>query len=247
MRIEIATLFPEMCQAVMNTSVIGRAQKKGALTVLCHNIRDYTLDKQKRVDDAPYGGGMGMVMQADPIFRCYTAAMEAAGSRPHVIYLSPQGKLFDQHRARQLAKMPHLFFLCGHYEGVDERVLEEIVDEELSIGNFVLTGGELPALLIADSVARLCPGVLSDEECFTEESLYNGLLEYPQYSRPALWHGRAVPEVLLTGHHKKIEAWRKEQSLLRTLQKRPDLLEEAVLTEEEAAFLEGFYKEKEDK
>ena len=238
MRIEFATLFPEMCRAVMDTSILGRAQKKGALTVFCHNIRDYTLDKQKRVDDAPYGGGMGMVMQADPIYRCYEAAVEAAGSRPYVVYLSPQGKVFDQHKARQLSKIPHLFFLCGHYEGVDERVLEEIVDEELSIGNFVLTGGELPALLIADSVARLCPGVLSDEECFTEESLYNGLLEYPQYSRPAVWHGKAVPEVLLTGHHKNIQAWRKEQSLLRTLRKRPDLLQEAVLTEEESAFLE---------
>ena len=237
MRIDIATLFVDMCQCVMDTSILGRAQKSGALTVRCHNIRDYTTSRQARVDDAPYGGGMGMVMQADPIYRCWEAVCAESGSRPYCIYLSPQGKVFDQHKARQLAKLPQLFLLCGHYEGVDERVLEEIVDEELSAGDFVLTGGELPALLVADAVARLCPGVLSDAECFTDESLYAGLLEHPQYTRPAVWHDRAVPEVLLSGHHKNIVAWRLEQSLRRTWRKRPDLLEQAVLTDEELAVL----------
>lgn len=238
MRIDIATLFVDMCQTVMDTSIIGRAQKKGALSVGVHNIRDYTLDKQARVDDAPYGGGMGMVMQADPIYRTWEHVVETTGSRPYCIYMSPQGKVFDQQKARELAKKPHLFFLCGHYEGVDERVLEEIIDEEISIGDFVLTGGELPALMVADAVARLCPGVLSDSVCFEDESLYRGLLEHPQYSRPAVWHERRVPDVLLSGDHARIERWRAEQSLIRTLHKRPDLLDELLLTDAERAFLE---------
>ena len=238
MKITILTIFPDMFHDFLNTSIIGRAQKKGVLTVRCHNIRDYTLSKQARVDDAPYGGGMGMVMQADPIYRCWEAVCADAGSRPYGIYLSPQGKVFTQHKARELTKHDHLFLLCGHYEGVDERVLEEIIDEEISIGDFVLTGGELPALIVADAVARLCPGVLSDSVCFEDESLYRGLLEHPQYSRPAVWHDKAVPEVLLSGDHKKIEAWRFEQSLRRTLRKRPDLLEEVLLSDKEHKMLE---------
>lgn len=227
MRIDIATLFPEMCEAVLSESIIGRARKAGLLEVYCHNIRDYTQDKHRRVDDTPYGGGMGMVMQADPIFRCYEAVCGQLPQKPHVIYLSPQGRVLTQHLAMAYSKEEYLFLLCGHYEGVDERVLEEIVDEELSIGDYVLTGGELPALVFVDTVGRLCEGVLADQSCFMEESHFDGLLEYPQYSRPAVWHGREVPAVLLSGHHANISSWRREQSLLRTKQKRPDLWEKA--------------------
>lgn len=227
MRIDIATLFPDMCEAVLGQSIIGRARKAGLIEVFCHNIRDYTQDKHRRVDDTPYGGGMGMVMQADPIFRCYEAVCKQLPQKPRVIYLSPQGKVLTQQLAVSYSKEDYLFLLCGHYEGVDERILEEIVDEELSIGDYVLTGGELPALVFVDTVGRLCEGVLADESCFMDESHFNGLLEYPQYSRPAVWHGKEVPAVLLSGHHANIESWRKEQSLLRTRQKRPDLLKKA--------------------
>ncbi len=227
MRIDIATLFPDMCEAVLGESIIGRARKAGLIEVFCHNIRDYTQDKHRRVDDTPYGGGMGMVMQADPIFRCYEAVCKQLPQKPRVIYLSPQGKVLTQQLAVSYSKEDYLFLLCGHYEGVDERILEEIVDEELSIGDYVLTGGELPALVFVDTVGRLCEGVLADESCFMDESHFNGLLEYPQYSRPAVWHGKEVPAVLLSGHHANIESWRKEQSLLRTRQKRPDLLKKA--------------------
>ena len=227
MRIDIATLFPDMCEAVLRESIIGRARKAGLIEVFCHNIRDYTQDKHRRVDDTPYGGGMGMVMQADPIFRCYEAVRKQLPQKPRVIYLSPQGKVLTQQLAVSYSKEDYLFLLCGHYEGVDERILEEIVDEELSIGDYVLTGGELPALVFVDTVGRLCEGVLADESCFMEESHFDGLLEYPQYSRPAVWHGKEVPAVLLSGHHANIESWRKEQSLLRTRQKRPDLLKKA--------------------
>lgn len=225
MRIDIATLFPEMCEAVLSESIIGRARKNNLVEVHCHNIRDYTLDRHNRVDDTPYGGGKGMVMQADPIFRCYQAVCEISQSKPHVIYLSPQGKVLTQKIAIEYSRMEHLFLLCGHYEGIDERIIEEIVDEEVSIGDYVLTGGELPALVLADSIIRLCDGVLSGSECFEQESHYNGLLEYPQYTRPEEWHDKKVPEVLLSGHHANIEKWRFEQSLERTVQKRPDMLE----------------------
>ena len=224
MRIEIATLFPEMCEAYLSESIIGRARKSGAIEVHCHNIRDYTLDKHRRVDDKPFGGGMGMVMQAEPIYRCWQAVCEQLGERPHTIYLSPQGKTLTQQRAVELSHENTIFMLCGHYEGVDQRVLDKIVDEELSIGDYVLTGGELPAMVVADAVARMCDGVLSDEVCFTDESIYSGLLEYPQYTRPEVWEGEAVPPVLLSGHHKNIEAWRHEQSLKITAERRPDLL-----------------------
>lgn len=226
MRIDIATLFPEMCETVLNTSIIGRAQKNHLVEIHCHNIRDYSPDpKHHRVDDTPYGGGKGMVMQPEPIWRCYLDVIAQSGSPPYVIYLSPQGKTLTQKKSLELRERPHLFLLCGHYEGVDERILERIVDEEVSIGDYVLTGGELAAMVLTDSIVRLCDGVLADPECFENESHMNGLLEYPQYTRPEVWQDVPVPEVLLSGNHANINAWRDEQSLLRTQKKRPDLLE----------------------
>lgn len=226
MRIDILTLFPDMCNAVMRESIIGRAQRKGVLEVVCHQIRDFAYDKHSRVDDTTYGPGMGMLMMAEPIAACFEALCEDLGKRPKLIYMSPQGPVLTQGKVKELAtSCENLAILCGHYEGVDERFIEAFVDEEISIGDFVLTGGELPALILADAVSRLVPGVLSDDVCFEEESHYNGLLEYPQYTKPAVWRGRAVPEILLSGHHANIEKWRQEQSLLRTRQKRPDLLE----------------------
>jgi len=236
-RFDVATLFVDMCQAVTDESIIGRAQRAGKIVVRYFNIRDFAGNKHNRVDDCTYGGGRGMLMQAAPIYDCYREICRVSGDRPYVVFPSPQGRLFTQQKAVELSKRPHLMFLCGHYEGVDQRVLDEIVDEELSLGDFVLTGGELPALAMLDAVARLCPGVLSDESCFTEESLYNGLLEYPQYSHPAVWNGREVPPVLLTGNHAAIAKWRREQSLLTTLRKRPDLLQTAPLTQEDRVFL----------
>lgn len=224
MHIEIATLFPEMCEAVLGESIVGRARKAEKISLHCRQIREYTLDKHRRVDDTPYGGGMGMVMQCEPIYNCYKAVCEELGTKPHTIYMSPKGRIFDQKRAIELSKQDNILIICGHYEGVDQRVIDKIVDEELSIGDYVLTGGELPAMVVADTVARMCEGVLSDEVCFTDESIYSGLLEYPQYTRPEVWEGESVPPVLLTGHHKNIEAWRHEQSLRLTAERRPDLL-----------------------
>lgn len=223
MKISIMTLFPEMCDTFLNESIIGRARKKDLFDIECVNIRDYAGNKHNRVDHILYGGGMGMLMQAEPIYQCYKAIEEKSGTKPHVIYMSPQGKPFNQEKAKELLKKEHLVFLCGHYEGVDERVIEEIVDEEISIGDFVVTGGEMPALLVCDCVLRMCEGVLSDDVCFEEESHFSGLLEYPQYTRPPVWHDRAVPEVLLSGHHANIEDWRFEKSLERTKKKRPDM------------------------
>lgn len=223
MRFDIATLFPDMCESVLSESIIGRARKNERLSVQCWNIRDYTLDKHRRVDDVPYGGGRGMVMQADPIYRCYEAVCAQSGSTPHSIYMSPKGKVLTQQRALELAVMPHIFVLCGHYEGVDQRILDTIIDEEISIGDYVLTGGELPAMVLVDTVARMIPGVLSESLCFEDESHFNGLLEYPQYTRPAVWHEQEVPPVLLTGHHKNIADWRIAQSLEVTEQQRPDI------------------------
>lgn len=228
MRIDIATLFPEMCETVLNESIIGRARRAEKLEIYCHNIRDYTKDKHRRVDDTPYGGGKGMLMQTEPIYNCYQAVCEMIGAKPHVIYMSPKGTPFTQKRAGELRELEHIFILCGHYEGVDQRVLDEIVDEEISIGDYVLTGGELGALVITDAVGRLCPGVLSEEICFTEESHYDGLLEYPQYTRPPVWHDREVPPVLMSGHHANIMKWQREQSIAQTAQKRPDLLQKAM-------------------
>ncbi len=223
MRIDIATLFPEMCETVLNESIVGRARRAGKIELHCHQIRDYSNDKHRRVDDTPYGGGMGMVMQAEPIYRCFLSVTESLPEKPRVIYMSPKGKVFDQQKALELSKLSGLFIICGHYEGVDQRVIDKIVDEEISIGDYVLTGGELPALVLTDAVARMCEGVLSSEECFTEESHFSGLLEYPHYTRPEVWEGERVPEVLLTGHHKNIADYRHEEAVKITKEKRPDL------------------------
>lgn len=228
MRIDIATLFPEMVDNILAESILGRARKKGAIEINCHQIRDYTLDKHRRVDDIPYGGGMGMVMQAEPIYRCYQAVCEQIGSKPHTIYMTPKGSVFTQSRAAELSRMDNILIICGHYEGVDQRVLDRIVDEEISIGDYVLTGGELPAAVVTDAVARMCDGVLSSPECYEEESHFSGLLEYPQYTRPEIWEGEAVPPVLLTGHHKNIADWRHEKSLEITKEKRPDMYEKYI-------------------
>ena len=225
MRIDIAALFPEMCEAILSESIVGRARKKGALEIYCHQIRDYTNDKHRRVDDIPYGGGMGMVMQADPIYNCYNAVCEQLGAKPHTIYMTPKGSVFNQKKAVQLAQLDNIFLLCGHYEGVDQRILDKIVDEEISIGDYVLTGGELPAAVLTDAVARMCDGVLSSPECFQDESHFGGLLEYPQYTRPEIWQEEAVPSVLLSGHHKNIAEWRLKKSLEITKEKRPDMYE----------------------
>ncbi|HIZ10537.1 MAG TPA: tRNA (guanosine(37)-N1)-methyltransferase TrmD [Candidatus Eubacterium faecavium] len=237
MRIDIMTLFPDMCLAYLNSSVIGRARSAGIVRIECTDIRDYTTDKHRRVDDSPYGGGMGMIMQAQPIFDCYQDICKKAGTKPHLIYLTPQGKTLTQERVKALAKLDHLALLCGHYEGVDERVIEELQPEEISVGDYVLTGGELPALIVADAVSRMIPGVLSSDECFTEESHYSSLLEYPQYTRPFEWRGRQVPDVLITGHHANVEKWRREQALKRTADRRPDMLEKAQLSENDMKFL----------
>ena len=228
MLIEIATLFPEMCEAVLSASILGRARAKGAITVRCHQIRDYTTDKHNRVDDSPFGGGMGMVMQAQPVFDCWNAVREQSELPMHTIYLSPKGRTLTQQRVRELAEMPRLFLLCGHYEGIDQRVLDRIVDEEISIGDYVVTGGELPALVLTDAVARMCENVLPSPDAYTEESHFSGLLEYPQYTRPETWEGETVPAVLLSGHHKNIAAWRAEQSERITKERRPDLWEKWI-------------------
>lgn len=223
MRIDIATLFPDMCETVLNESIVGRARKAEKIELHCHQIRDYSTDKHRRVDDTPYGGGMGMVMQAEPIYRCYLAVAEQIGAKPHVIYMSPKGATFTQQRAVELSKMDNILIICGHYEGVDQRVIDKIVDEEISIGDYVLTGGELPALVVTDAVARMCDGVLSSEECFTEESHFSGLLEYPHYTRPEVWEGESVPPVLLTGHHKNIAQFRHNEAVKITKERRPDM------------------------
>ncbi len=246
MRIDCLTLFPQMMEAVLQESIIGRAVSAGILDIRCTDIRDFAGNKHNRVDDAPYGGGMGMVMQPDPIYRAYQSVIKTATVPPRVIYMSPQGRVLTQEIAKELAQEQHLVFLCGHYEGVDERVLEEIVDEELSIGDYVLTGGEIPALTVIDAVGRMIPGVLPSEEAFSEESLYNGLLEYPQYTRPPVFLGREVPEVLLSGHHENIAKWRREQSVIRTCEKRPDLLPQAELTEQERLLAAEILKKKEE-
>ena len=224
--IDIATLFPDMCEAVLNCSILGRARKSGLVSIETHDIRDFTLDKHRRVDDSPYGGGRGMLIQAEPIFRCYEHVCDIRSKRKlNVIYLSPQGKTLTQSKALELSKLDvSLFLICGHYEGIDQRVIDEIVDEEVSIGDYVLTGGELSALVLVDAVVRMLPGVLSSSECFEEESHFDGLLEYPQYTRPEVWHKRKVPEVLLSGHHANIRKWRKEKAIEVTRFKRPDML-----------------------
>lgn len=229
MKIDILTLFPEMCESVLNESIIGRARKAQKVELECHNIRDFANNKHNKVDDMPYGGGMGMVMAAEPIYNCYKSLYNENEPKPHLIYLSPKGQTLTQKKVVELSKLPRIVLLCGHYEGVDERVLEEIVDEQISLGDFVLTGGELPALCLADAVCRMLPGVLSDDLCFEDESHFSGLLEYPQYTRPAVWNGREVPEVLLSGNHAEIAKWRRKQSLEITRELRPEMFEKVEL------------------
>lgn len=225
MKYYVMTLFPEMIEQGMRTSIIGRAIAEGLIDLQVRNIRDYTLDKHGKVDDYPYGGGAGMVMEAEPVYRCYESICSELGERPRVIYLTPQGQVFSQGMTKELSAEEHIVFLCGHYEGVDERVLEEIVTDYVSIGDYVLTGGELPAMVMMDAIARLVPGVLNNEASAETESFSDGLLEYPQYTRPPEILGRRVPEVLVSGHHENIEAWRQEQSRQRTRERRPDLYE----------------------
>lgn len=239
MRVDIFTLFPELFPPVLGTSIVGRARKKGVLQICCHQLRDFSPDERNhKVDDTVFGGGKGMLLAAEPFARGIDALTEHLGKRPHIIYMSPRGKVLSQPMARRLAQEESLAVLCGHYEGVDERLLEEYGAEEISIGDYVLTGGELPAMILTDAVSRMLPGVLAGEECFTEESHFSGLLEYPQYTRPEVWRGREVPAVLLSGHHENVRRWRRESSLLVTARNRPDLLEQAELTEEDRRFLE---------
>jgi len=261
MNFHVLTLFPEMIQQGLNTSITGRAIDKGLISVNTVNIRDFSEDKHKRVDDYPYGGGAGMVIQAEPVYKAYgylanhikiskeNIIQKEAGEdglpeeghasykKPRVIYVTPQGSIFNQNLAGELAQEEDLIFLCGHYEGIDERVLDMIVTDNISIGDYVLTGGELPAMVMIDAISRLVPGVLNNEVSSEFESLHGNLLEYPQYTRPEVFMGKRVPEVLLSGHHANIDAWRREQSILRTYERRPDLLEKADLTEEEGEFL----------
>lgn len=237
MRIDIVTLFPEMCENFLSESIIGRARSRGHLQVCCHQLRDFGEGVHKRVDDCTFGGGKGMLLMAEPIARSFEAIAEQTGRRGHILYMSPRGRVLTQARVKALAEEDNLTILCGHYEGVDERVLEAFDVEEVSIGDFVLTGGELPAVLLTDAVARMLPGVLSEEICFEEESHYDGLLEYPQYTRPADWRGRAVPEALLSGHHEKIRLWRRAQSLRSTQAVRPDLFGKIELSKEDCRLL----------
>ena len=227
MKFHVLTLFPEMVSGGLNTSILGRAMQNDLISLETINIRDYTLDKHKKVDDYPYGGGAGMLMQAQPIYDAYQSIVEKSKKKNRIrtIYVTPQGPVFNQDMAKELANEEELIFLCGHYEGVDERVLEEIVTDYVSIGDYVLTGGELPAMVMIDAISRMVPGVLSNTESKDTESFENCLLEHPQYSRPEEWHGKKVPEVLLSGHHKNIEKWRLEQSIERTKERRPDLHE----------------------
>lgn len=230
MQIDILTLFPESVDAMLNVSILGRAQERGYIAIRTHQIRAYTTNKQMQVDDYPYGGGRGAVMQADPLFRCWEHVVNTYGPG-RTIFMSPCGRTFTQSVARELkAQYDHLILVCGHYEGIDQRFIDECVDEEISLGDFVLTGGEIPAMAVADAVCRLVPGVLSDPECFTDESHWDGLLEYPQYSRPEVWHDRRVPPILLSGHHANIAKWRRKQAILRTRDRRPDMYERLDLS-----------------
>lgn len=247
MNYHILTLFPEMVLNGLHTSIIGRAAEKGLLSIEAIDIREYSTDKHRHVDDYPYGGGAGMVMQPMPICDAYDDLCEKIGKKPRVIYMTPQGKVFNQKIAEELAKEEDLVFLCGHYEGIDERALELIATDYLSIGDYVLTGGELPAMVMIDCISRLIPGVLNNDTSAEFESFHDNLLEYPQYTRPEEYKGLKVPEVLLSGHHKNIDAWRREQSIKRTLERRPDLLQGAALSKKEAEYLKNLVNERENR
>ena len=245
MNFHVLTLFPEMIMNGLETSILGRAAAKGIVSFEAVNIRDYTLERHGKVDDYPYGGGAGMVMQAEPIYRAYEALVEKIGKKPRVIYMTPQGKTFNQNIAEDLAKEEDLVFLCGHYEGVDERVLEMIATDYLSAGDYVLTGGELPAMMMIDYISRLVPGVLNNNVSAEFETFHDNLLEYPQYTRPEVFMGKKVPDILLSGHHANVEKWRREQSIIRTLKNRPELLEDAVLSKKEQKFLDELLRQQE--
>lgn len=238
LRVDILTLFPEMFDAVLNNSIIGRAVENGILEINCVQIRDFAFNKHRQVDDYPYGGGQGMVMQAEPIYLAYMSVCEGLDYKPLTIYMSPQGKTFRQSTAKKLAKKKHMVILCGHYEGVDQRILDEIVDVEISMGDFVLTGGEIAAMAVVDATARMIPGVLACEEAFADESHFSGLLEYPQYTRPAEWHGRTVPEVLMNGNHKLIQDWKRRAAIENTYRKRRGMLSKANLDKKDMKILQ---------
>ncbi len=237
MRFDVLTLFPEMFEAVLGGSIIGRARNAGLIELNFIDIRDFTLNKHRKVDDYPYSGGGGMLMSPEPVYRAYMSIAEGLDYKPYTIYMSPQGQVFTQDTAINLSKHDHIVLLCGHYEGIDQRVLDEIVDAEISLGDFVLTGGEIPAMAVVDTVARLIPGVLSNNGSYENESHFQGLLEHPQYTRPFIWHDKQVPEVLISGNHELINKWKHEQSLKATLRKRPDMLEKAWLTVEDAEII----------
>lgn len=238
MKFDILTIFPDIFDTVLGSSIIGRAQESGLITVTAHNIRDFSKDKHKKTDDYPYGGGNGLVMLAQPIYDAYQAIVRDLEYKPHCIYMSPQGRRLDQKLVEELSVHKHMILLCGHYEGVDERILTELVDEEVSIGDYVLTGGELPAMVLVDAISRTIPGVLSNEASYEEESHKDGVLEYPQYTRPYDFMGKQVPEVLLSGHHANINKWRRLQALKRTRERRPDLYQKLQLTKEDKKLLE---------
>ena len=237
MRIDIMTLFADMCERVVSESIVGRARKADKVDIVITDIRDFAGNKHNKVDDMPYGGGMGMIMAASPVYNCYKSLYSADEPKPHLIYMSPKGKTLTQQRVVELSKLDRIIILCGHYEGVDQRVIDEIVDEEISVGDYVLTGGELPALTLTDAVCRMLPGVLSGDICFEEESHFSGLLEYPQYTRPAEWMGRSVPDVLLSGNHAEIEKWRRIMSLVETKRRRPDMFSDLSLTDKEKSLV----------
>ena len=242
MKFDVLTLFPDMLSAVLGDSIIGRAQDNGLLELNLVNIRDFSKNKHRKTDDYPFSGGGGMLMTPQPIYDAYMSIAKDKKNKPHTVYLSPQGKVFSQERAKELAQMDEIVLLCGHYEGVDQRVLDMIIDEEISIGDFVLTGGEIPAMAVIDAVSRMIPGVLANEKSYGDESHFDGLLEYPQYTHPQEFMGRKIPDILISGHHKNIEKWKREQALEVTLKKRPDLLDKADLSEEDRRFLAKFDK-----
>ncbi len=239
-KFDVLTLFPDMLESVLGDSILGRARKNGLVETNFINIRDFSLNKHKKTDDYPFSGGGGMLMTPQPIYDAYMSIANGCETKPHTIYMSPQGKVFDQSKAKELAQKEHIVILCGHYEGVDQRVLDMIVDEEISIGDFVLTGGEIPAMAVIDSVSRMIPGVLANEGSYSNESHFDGLLEYPQYTHPQEFMGVKIPDILVSGHHKNIEIWKRRQALINTLKKRPDMLETAPLTPEDIKFLQEF-------